>query len=322
MNKVHLLKQLSFILLLFVSGVSMANAQAIVSWDKTYAKGKLNFIVANDLGRNGYYDQIQIAEIMGNVAEELRPQGVLCPGDVHHFGGVESVDDPLWMTNYELIYKHPGLMIEWYPVLGNHEYRGNTQPVLDYTAVSRRWEMPERYYAKVFSRKGVSMKVVFIDTTPLIDNNRRQTDVYPEAQSRSIEDQLKWLEQELLDRGGVDWVVVIGHHPIYADSPKPDSEQEDMRERVDSLLRQYNVDMYICGHIHNFQHIRCANSNVDYILNSSASQSRKNVKPIAGTIYCNGSTGFSVLSASKDTLVMHMIDNQGNLLHSVVRDKP
>lgn len=318
MNGIY--KRLGFCLLSLVSGL-MVCAQAIVPWERSFAKGKLNFIVANDLGRNGYYDQKPIAEIMGTIAEELRPKAVLCPGDVHHFEGVESVDDPLWLTNYEHIYKHPGLMIEWYPVLGNHEYRGNTGSVLDYTSVSRRWEMPARYYVKSFDYKGVSMKVVFIDTTPLIDNNRRQNDVYPDAERMSIDEQLKWLDAELATAGKDQWLVVVGHHPIYADSPKPDCEQQDMRDRVDTILRKHNVDMYICGHIHNFQHVRKPGSDIDYILNSSASQSRKNVQPVDGTVYCNGSTGFSVLSASRDTLALHMIDNQRNLIYTVKHAK-
>ena len=34
----------------------------------------------------------------------------------------------------------------WYGVLGNHEYRGNTQAMMDYSEISRRWNMPDRYY--------------------------------------------------------------------------------------------------------------------------------------------------------------------------------
>ena len=104
------------------------HAQSI---DYTPYKGKFNFYVANDLGRNGYYDQKPIAERMGTMAEEVRPEFILATGDVHHFEGVQSINDPLWMTNYELIYAHPELMIGWFPLLGNHEYRGNTQAVLD-----------------------------------------------------------------------------------------------------------------------------------------------------------------------------------------------
>ena len=112
--------------------------------------GRFSFYVVNDLGRNGYYDQKPIAEKMGEMAEICDVEFVAALGDVHHFEGVASVNDPLWMTNYELIYSHPELMIEWFPVLGNHEYRGNTRAVLDYAGVSRRWCMPARYYTREY----------------------------------------------------------------------------------------------------------------------------------------------------------------------------
>ena len=129
---------------------------------------QLNFYMANDLGRNGYYDQKPIAELMGEMADFIGPECVFAAGDVHHFEGVRSVNDPLWMTNYELIYSHPELMIYWFPILGNHEYRGNTQAVLDYTNVSRRWSMPCRYYTKVFEKKGTAKRFVMIETAPRI----------------------------------------------------------------------------------------------------------------------------------------------------------
>ena len=70
-------------------------------------------------------------------------------------------------------------MLDWFPVLGNHEYRGNTQAVLDYGKVSRRWMMPSRYYYKVVSSKGTTVRVVFVDTTPLIERYRNNPEVYP-----------------------------------------------------------------------------------------------------------------------------------------------
>ena len=106
---------------------------------------KLNFYVANNLGRNGYYDQKPITELMSTMGEEIGLEFVLATGDIHHFERVHSVNPPLWMTNYELIYSHPELMINWFPILRNHEYCENTQAVLDYTNISRRWTMPDRY---------------------------------------------------------------------------------------------------------------------------------------------------------------------------------
>ena len=49
---------------------------------------------------------------MGEMADVIGPECVFAAGDVHHFEGVRSVNDPLWMTNYELIYSHPELMID------------------------------------------------------------------------------------------------------------------------------------------------------------------------------------------------------------------
>ena len=59
--------------------------------DYSVYEDKLNLYVANDLGRNGYYDQKPIAELMGEMAEEVGPECVIAAGDVHHFEGVRSV---------------------------------------------------------------------------------------------------------------------------------------------------------------------------------------------------------------------------------------
>lgn len=281
--------------------------------------GNVNFIVANDLGRNGYYDQKPIAELMGTVAEQIDPEAVLALGDTHHFDGVQSISDPLWMTNYELIYSHPDLMIEWCAILGNHEYRGNSQAVLDYANVSRRWSIPSRYYARTWDDDGISVKVVFLDTTPLIEKYHKKTDTYPDAGKQDAEAQLKWLD-ETLSASSEDWVVVVGHHPIYAYTTKPDTERADMQKNVDTILKKHRVDMYICGHIHNFQHIRHDGSDIDYVVNSSGSLSR-DIEPTEGTQFCSGAPGFSVLSASSKTLSLYMIDNSGNIIHTITRSK-
>ena len=281
---------------------------------------KCNFYIANDLGRNGYYDQKPIAELMGVMAEEVGPECVIAAGDVHHFEGVGSTEDPLWMTNFELIYAHPELMIDWFPICGNHEYRGNTQAVIDYSRVSRRWEMPARYYTKSFSEEGTTVRIVFIDTTPLIDKYRQEFTKYPDACQQDIDEQLRWLDS-VLASAKEDWVVVVGHHPIYAETSKDDIERQDMQRRVDSILRRHsNVAMYINGHIHNFQHIRMAGSPIDYITNSSGSLSRK-VQPVEGTVFCSPEPGFSILSATPTTLELRMIDKHGQVLHTVTRTK-
>lgn len=292
-----------------------------VSQVKDYSifEDKFNFYVANDLGRNGYYDQKPIAELMGTMAEEIGPEFVLATGDIHHFEGVRSVSDPLWMTNYELIYSHPELMIDWFPVLGNHEYRGNTQAVMDYSNVSRRWTMPSRYYTKVFKEEGTSVRIVWVDTAPLIDKYREESDTYPDACKQDMNKQLAWIDS-VLTASKEDWVIVAGHHPVYAETPKDESERSNLQERLDPILRRHKVDLYICGHIHNFQHIRRPDSSIDYVVNSAGSLSRK-VKSIESTVFCSGEPGFSVCSVSKQEFNLYLIDKTGTILHTVTRKK-
>ena len=255
-------------------------------------KGDVTLYMTNDMGRNGYYDQKPIAELMGEMAGVVDPECVFAVGDIHHFNGVASLQDPLWMTNYELVYSHPDLMLDWFPVCGNHEYRGNTQAFMDYGKVSRRWMMPARYYTKVFKHGNTSVRIVM----------------------------LAWLD-ETLRNAKENWVVVMGHHPIYADTNKKESERLDMQKRLLPVLHKYNnVAIYACGHIHNFQHIQKKGDNIDYVVNSSSSLARP-VKPIDGTVFCSSADGFSVFTVDKKQLKMSMIDKDGKIIHTITKSK-
>ena len=305
----------------FIS-VAIALAAVLGSQAQTKASeldGDVILMIGNDLGRNGYYEQKPIAELMGKVAGAVGPDAFLALGDTHHFLGIESVNDPLWMTNFELVYSHPELQVEWCPVLGNHEYRGNTQAVVDYSGTSRRWEMPSRYYSRIFENDGTRVRVIFIDTTPIIDKYRGKADEYPDACRQDAETQIQWLDKELSKEDDADLTVVAGHHPVYAQTPKQSSEREDMQKLVDPILRKHKVDMYVCGHIHNFQHIR--RNGIDYVVNSSGSLSRPDVSATDGTVFCSGATGFSILTATPKALTLSMVDGTGNIIHQVVRSR-
>ena len=313
------MKRISTLVIILAAAVMTVFGQTPADWAKL--EKSVNFYVANDLGRNGYYDQKPIAELMGRMAETVGIECVAAPGDVHHFEGVRSTQDPLWMTNYELIYSHPELMLDWFPTCGNHEYRGNTQAVLDYSGVSARWNMPAKYYTKVLEDDGVTVRLVFIDTTPLIDKYRKDTEKYPDAGKEDMDKQLAWLDQTLA-QANEDWVIVLGHHPVYAYTDKSDKERADMQKRLNPiLLKHKNVAMYICGHIHNFQHIRKPGTDIDYVVNTRGSLSRENVQPVDGTQFCSGVSGFSLVCADKQTLSLHLIDKDGKVVYTVNHTK-
>jgi hypothetical protein len=271
------------------------------------------FMIGCDLGRNGYYDQQIIAEIMGEAASITGAEFVAALGDVHHYMGVQSVNDPLWLTNYELIYKHPELMIPWFPILGNHEYEGNTDAVIAYSEVSRRWQMPGRYYAKVFDvTDSTEVLLVFIDTAPLIDKYR-VSEEHPDARKQSVENQLRWIDNTLKN-STEKWKIVMGHHPIYAGTTKDESERTDLQTRLLPILEKHKVDVYYNGHIHNFQHIDTEGSSIDYFVISSASQSRE-VVPSEGTVFTSSATGFALCSLNDSVLITTLVDKTGKIIY-------
>lgn len=300
-------------LLLVVSTASAHNPKA---WRKM--KENLNFFLVSDVGREGCFNQKVIANTMGEMARYIKPRCVIATGDTHHGKGVKSVDDPHWQSNYEAVYTHPKLQIDWYVALGNHEYQSSPNALIEYSSLNPRWHFPKRYYTTVFKKGSVSIRFVMLDTTPMIDRFRESKN--PEARNQDYEKQLEWLDS-VLKEAKEDWVIVAGHHPIYAQTHKKEIEREDMQNRLNTVLCNHpNVDIYLAGHVHSFQHFRSEESNIDYVVNSSGGKGR-DVKQMKGTQFCSSESGFSVMSVDKKHLSIYMIDKNGNILHTVNRTK-
>ena len=90
-----------------------------------------------------------------------------------------------------------------------------------------------------------------------------------------------------------------------------------MQERVGVLFEKYGVDFFICGHIHNFQHINRASSNVHYIVNSSASLSRPvhEIDEVEGVVFANPDPGFSVFTVSADNVRFFFVNHMGERVY-------
>jgi 3',5'-cyclic AMP phosphodiesterase CpdA len=132
-----------------------------------------------------------------------------------------------------------------------------------------------------------------------------------------MDEQLAWIDATL---GGSDaeWKVVMGHHPVYAGTTKEVRERADLQQRLRPLLDRHGVDLSVAGHIHNFQHIRVPGSTVDWVVNSSASKSRK-VVPFNGALFASPETGFSLCSVSETELTLTFVNADGKILYQYTR---
>jgi len=314
------MKQVLSIFLMLLLWFFSVNAQALVNPEKL-SDNAINFMVASDMGRRGVSEQKNIATLMGKEAEYNLINFIAVAGDPIHDDGVKSTEDSEWKDKFENIYTASSLMnIPWYVVSGNHEYHGSVQAILDYSKLSARWKAPARYYSieKSIGETGKKCLFVFIDTAPLIDKYRTEGS-YSDAGKQDIEKQLRWIDSTLVvskDR----WKIIIGHHPVYADTDKAEAERSDMQKRVGVILENRKADLYICGHIHNFQHIKPEGKTVNYVVNSSASQSRT-VKRTDGTLFCNPNPGFTLCSVSEENLSFSFIDHKGETVYKYLIKK-
>jgi 3',5'-cyclic AMP phosphodiesterase CpdA len=210
-----------------------------------------NFLVISDFGRNGYGNQKEVAKVMGPVAAASNVKFIVTAGDNFQISGVQSVSDPLWMTSYENIYDYPVLLQDWYPALGNHDYAGNVQAEIDYSQVSRRWRMPANYYTLIKEGKDCSIRLVILDTQLIV---RGIKDSDPQFSLQNAKRQLTWVDS-VLSVSKEDWVVVVGHHPVYSAHPTRHNTEE-LVEHLNPLLKKFKVDFYISGHDHIFQHMK------------------------------------------------------------------
>ncbi|GAC13401.1 purple acid phosphatase family protein [Aliiglaciecola lipolytica] len=272
----------------------------------------VSFLVLGDWGRNGHYQQVPVADMMDVVMQQLDAEFITTTGDNFYSNGVASVDDPYWQTSFEQIYHGPNLFEDWYPTLGNHDYRGNWQAQIDYSKRSRRWEMPSQYYAKTFSvGKNTEMLVLFIDTNPL---NPEYKDVpkYAQTQKQDGEKQLRWIEQQL-SSSTAKWNLVIGHHPLYS-SGKRYGKTHGIQGVLEPIFEKFKVDAYFAGHEHDLQHNRPEGKSVEHFVSGAGSELRP-VQQREFTKYAISEAGFVSVSVNDTKLLVQFISGSGKRIY-------
>lgn len=279
------------------------------------ASRAFNFIVISDHGRNGYYHQQEVADMMAEVATACGVRFYVTGGDNFQYNGVQSVHDPLWTSSFENIYTHPSSLYDWYPALGNHDHGGNIQAQIDYSQISRRWRMPSNYYTIVRERNEVSLRLVILDTQPMVTalSNPDPTVQYYEAKA-----QLAWADS-VLSVASEDWLIVVGHHPVYSAHPSRQNTEE-LVEHLIPILERHKVDFYIGAHDHIFQHMKAPGSKVDYFVNTAGSEVRASSENEM-TVFAGSSPGFSICSATETELSIYFVGIDGKPMYRYSRKK-
>ena len=312
--------QTFIIMLLGFASLSLANQEV---YDEHYyqqhrveglelKEDALHFLVIGDWGRNGHFHQRSVAKWMDITAEKTDAEFIVSTGDNFYSNGIASVSDPYWQTSFEQVYTGPHLFIDWFPILGNHDYRGNWQAQIDYSQHSRRWQMPAPYYAKTLRLSGDSSALLlFIDTSPL-NPEYANDDKYAEAMQQDSAKQLAWIEQQL-GHTTAEWKIVIGHHPLYS-SGKRYGKTDPIRQVLEPVLHKHGVHAYFAGHEHDLQHNRPAHTQVEHFVSGAGSE----IRPVAQrefTLFAQSQAGFAVVALTNSECLVQFVNDSGKVIY-------
>jgi tartrate-resistant acid phosphatase type 5 len=290
------------------------------------AGASLNFLAVGDWGRDGQFHQKDVADRMAERAKLLNARFVISVGDNFYEDGVKSTDDPIWNDSFEAVYDAPSLQIPWHVALGNHDYHGNAQAQLDYSAKSRRWRLPSRWYAfQERTPDDALVDFLVLDTSPMIEPYYADGAVKVKVgdQKDKVATQLAWLDDSLA-ASRADWKIVVGHHPVYSGrlekgAPPPKGEQQaggspDLIARLDPILQRHGVPLYLNGHDHDLQH--SLHGATHFVCTGAGSKTRKDCNTL-GSDFCSVESGFVGCAVNRERLRVAYCDYTGSELHVV-----
>jgi acid phosphatase type 7 len=195
-----------------------------------------NFIIYGDLA-TGQYGENTWADIV-SVAKDLLTQTIIQVGDMaYNLDTNNSVNGDNFMTALEPLASYMPYMV----CAGNHETSDN------YYNYLQRFMMPGTKFYHTFTTGYVRFVAVhteaFLTETYMLNS---MLAFVKQTLNRSPDDKAKY-----------PWVVVFGHRPMYctckASKETCTTEADTIKKSLEGLLYQYNVDLYVNGHIHNYQ---------------------------------------------------------------------
>ncbi len=276
----------------------------------------LNFAVIGDWGRQGEFHQREVALQMAKAMAGLGGSFIISTGDNIYPQGVASTQDPLWQSSFEQVYHYAWLQRDWYAILGNHDYYGNVDAQIEYGKISRRWHMPARYYTlKKRLSGGKTVQFVFLDTNGLENGYYNDPDMAGELSKQDTTAQLRWLRETLADPDpSIRWRVVVGHHPLYT-AGKRVAVSGPVRSKLEPILNQYKVDVYLCGHDHDLQYNKAAGP-THHFLSGAGSELSNVPHQMPWNVFYKGVNGFMTFSIQPDQFLVQIIDAKGAILYT------
>ncbi|KAM0936283.1 putative Acid phosphatase, Peroxidase [Dioscorea sansibarensis] len=285
--------------------------------EKIKSDGSLSILVVGDWGRNGNYNQSQVATQMGKIGEELDINFVISTGDNFYEDGLQGVYDNQFQQSFTDIYTANSLQKQWYSVLGNHDYQGDVlaqlSPILQ--KFDNRW-----FCMRSFIVNTENVDLFFVDTTPFVKKywthpkDHHYDWRHVEPRDLYIENLLKELDLALKE-SRAPWKFVVGHHTMRSVSQHGDTIE--LLQELLPILKANNVDLYINGHDHCLEHISSLDSPIQFFTSGGGSKAwRGSFTPNADKLrFFYDGQGFMSMKITSTTVDLVFYDIFGTNLY-------
>ena len=260
---------------------SVANSQTILYTPEDGTV--LKFVAVGDVG-TGKRAQYAVARAMARRWQSSPFPLALMTGDnVYEEGEIERINEVFETPYAELLQDGVTFQV----VLGNHDLRSNEGN--DQVAYPG-FNMPDRYY----TLKKQSVQFFALDTN--------QAHINDGPGRAAWNDQLRWLRAEL-EGSSAPWKIVFAHHPIYSSGQH--GSDHDLKSVLSPLFEEYDVQLYINGHDHNYERTEPINGTT-YITSGNGAKLRR-VGRSNWTAYAESRLGFAAFDVYPDRIVISAV---------------
>jgi hypothetical protein len=278
---------------------------------------EVNLLAMGDWGQVGPNQ----AGVAATMEKHVRSAGrtfdaMLTAGD-NFYPKLTGIDDPKWRTMFEDLYNPHVLNFPFYVALGNHDYDEVTpggvrkwQIEMDYAKANpnSRWKLPSRWYRVEFpSPEEPLVSVLVIDTYKTL------------VGEAAWAEQLAWVKAELDKPRKSKWLVAIGHHPLFSNGDHGDNGV--VQRDLGALFQQSDLDLYICGHDHDLQHLELPKWKMSFLLVGGGGAATRPMRNDARGPFSKAAFGFADLNFTPNLVTAKYIGLGGVTLHEFTRTK-
>lgn len=298
----------------FSAALALSGRRRLVSADEIDATDR-HLLMIGDWGDfKDIKPQTAVAQSMKLYAEgaNIRPDAILLLGDNFYGAFKGGTSCPRWRTQFEDMYPAGVFPGPCYATLGNHDYDDEPKDKLAAQLAyakerpGTRWTMPAKWYAFDFPGKKPLVKFIVLDS-----NYKNRVESLTEAEKSA---QLAWLGAELAKPRTAPWLVVMAHHPLYSNGRHGDHPH--LISDWEPLFKQHKVDLYLCGHDHDLQHIEFEGHPTSFVVSGGGGARAREIKDLKHGPFGRGIHGFSHLQVGADRIILRHLDANRKQLHA------